>query len=63
MTENQKDAWDESYQRGDNFVFYPHEEAAMSETLWKVRDTSSKFTRAKLKNIGSQIKWLHLWSI
>jgi len=26
MVENQKDAWDESYQRGDNFVFYPHEE-------------------------------------
>ncbi len=26
MRENQKDAWEESYGRGDNFVFYPHEE-------------------------------------
>ena len=26
MTENQKDAWDDSYRRGDNFVYYPHEE-------------------------------------
>jgi ubiquinone/menaquinone biosynthesis C-methylase UbiE len=26
MLDNQKDAWEESYRRGDNFVFYPHEE-------------------------------------
>jgi len=24
--ENNKDRWDQSYQRGDNFLFYPHEE-------------------------------------
>lgn len=26
MKENQKDSWEESYRRGDNFVLYPHEE-------------------------------------
>ena len=26
MTENQKDSWEESYRRGDNFLFYPKEE-------------------------------------
>jgi len=26
MLKNDQEAWEESYRRGDNFVFYPHEE-------------------------------------
>ena len=26
MLKNDQDAWEKSYRRGDNFVFYPHEE-------------------------------------
>lgn len=59
----QKEQWDSSYSRGDNFLFYPHEEVIRFASkfirkrvgLDKFKDTSSCSLQPKLLDLGCGI--------